>query len=112
MATGCTGSGTRARAIGSTPRRCGPPRRRPGGAGSLRYGRVVPELHEAERARSLIAAHALGRRIVDVDDHDVYVSRPHLPGDIASALVGRRLTTANRVGKTLWCETDGNGLVL
>jgi len=72
----------------------------------------VPELPEAERARSLIAAHALGRRIVDVDDHDAYVSRPHLPGEIASALVGRRLMSANRVGKTIWCETDLDGLVL
>jgi formamidopyrimidine-DNA glycosylase len=72
----------------------------------------MPELPEAERARSLIAAHALDRRIVAVDDHDAYVSRPHLPGDIASALVGRRLTAANRVGKTLWCETDAEGLVL
>jgi formamidopyrimidine-DNA glycosylase len=72
----------------------------------------VPELPEAERARSLIAAHGLGRVIVDVDDHDVYVSRPHVPGEIASALVGRRLVTANRVGKTLWCETDVEGLVL
>ena len=72
----------------------------------------MPELPEAERARSLIAAHALDRRIVGVDDHDVYVSRPHLPGEIASALLGRRLMSANRVGKTLWCETDVEGLVL
>lgn len=72
----------------------------------------MPELPEAERARSLIAAHAVGRRIVAVDDRDVYVSRPHPPGEIASALVGRRLTSANRVGKTLWCETDVDGLVL
>ena len=72
----------------------------------------MPELPEAERARSLIGAHALGRRIVAVDDHDSYVSRPHAPGEIASALIGRRLVTANRVGKTLWCETDVEGLVL
>jgi formamidopyrimidine-DNA glycosylase len=72
----------------------------------------VPELPEAERARSLVAAHALDRRIVGVDDHDLYVSRPHRPGEIASALMGRRLITANRVGKTLWCETDVEGLVL
>jgi formamidopyrimidine-DNA glycosylase len=72
----------------------------------------VPELPEAERARSLIATHALGRRIVGVDDHDVYVSRPYLPGEIASALLGRRLMSANRVGKTLWCATDEEGLVL
>jgi formamidopyrimidine-DNA glycosylase len=72
----------------------------------------VPELPEAERARSLLAAHALGRRIVGVDDGDAYVSRPHAPGEINAALLGRRLTSANRVGKTLWCETDADGLTL
>jgi formamidopyrimidine-DNA glycosylase len=73
---------------------------------------VVPELPEAERARSLIADHALGRRIVAVEDHDRYVSRPHPPGEIASALVGRRLVSAHRVGKALWCHTDGDGPAL
>jgi formamidopyrimidine-DNA glycosylase len=47
-----------------------------------------------------------------VEDGDSYVSRPHAPGEIASALVGRRLVTANRVGKTLWCQTDADGPVL
>ena len=69
----------------------------------------MPELPEAERARALIADRALGRRIVAVEDGDTYVSRPHAPGEIASALVGRRLTSANRIGKTLWLETDGEG---
>jgi formamidopyrimidine-DNA glycosylase len=72
----------------------------------------VPELPEAERARTLVAEHGLNRRIVAVDDHDAYVSRPHAPGEIASALVGRRLTSANRVGKTLSCDTDVAGLIL
>jgi formamidopyrimidine-DNA glycosylase len=72
----------------------------------------VPELPEAERARSLLAAHALDRRIVSVDDHDTYVSRPHPPGEIASALLGRHLVSANRIGKTLWCATDVEGVVL
>jgi formamidopyrimidine-DNA glycosylase len=69
----------------------------------------MPELPEAERARALIAERALGRRIVAVEDDDIYVSRPHAPGEIAAALVGRRLTSANRVGKSLWLETDGDG---
>jgi formamidopyrimidine-DNA glycosylase len=72
----------------------------------------MPELPEAERARNLIARHALGRRVVAVEDHDRYVSRPHAAGEIASALIGRRLTSAKRVGKTLWCETDDEGVVL
>ncbi|MDQ6774918.1 MAG: formamidopyrimidine-DNA glycosylase [Actinomycetota bacterium] len=69
----------------------------------------MPELPEAERARALIAERALGRLIVAVDDRDTYVSRPHAPGELSAALLGRRLTSANRIGKTLWLETDGGG---
>ena len=69
----------------------------------------MPELPEAERARALIAEHALGRPIVSVQDGDSYVARPHALGEIAAALTGRRLTSANRIGKTLWLETDGDG---
>ena len=57
----------------------------------------MPELPEAERARQQIER-ALGREIVAVDDTDVYVCRPHAPGEIASALIGRKLTKANRRG--------------
>jgi formamidopyrimidine-DNA glycosylase len=66
----------------------------------------MPELPEAERARRQIER-ALGREIVAVDDADTYVCRPHAPGEIASALTGRRLTKAHRRGKFLWAETDG-----
>jgi formamidopyrimidine-DNA glycosylase len=68
----------------------------------------LPELPEAERARQQIER-ALGREIVAVDDRDTYVSRPHAPGEIAEALVGRKLTAAHRRGKFLWVETDGGG---
>jgi formamidopyrimidine-DNA glycosylase len=67
----------------------------------------VPELPEVESARAVIEAHALGRKIVDVDDHDTYECRPHRPGDIRSALVGRKLTVANRRGKSMWVDTSG-----
>lgn len=67
----------------------------------------MPELPEVERARALIEARALGRRIVAVDDRDTYVCRPHPPGEIAAALEGRELTAAHRRGKTMWVETDG-----
>src|SRR5919206_2455705 len=67
----------------------------------------MPELPEVERARALIEQRALGRRIVEVDDADTYVCRPHQPGEIASALTGRELTAANRRGKSMWVETDG-----
>ena len=68
----------------------------------------MPELPEAERARRRIEE-ALGRRIAAVDDADTYVCRPHAPGEIAQALVGRALTVAHRRGKFLWVETDDGG---
>jgi len=58
---------------------------------------------------------ALKRRIVDVDDTDTYVCRPHTPGEIRAGLLGRELTAALRQGKSMWCETggpDGPGPVL
>jgi formamidopyrimidine-DNA glycosylase len=67
----------------------------------------VPELPEVEAARSLIADQALHRRIVDVDDSDSYVRRPHSPGELRNALMGRSLTAAHRRGKTMWLETSG-----
>jgi len=67
----------------------------------------MPELPEVERARALIAERALGRRIAEVDDSDTYVCRPHPPGELAAALTGRTLSTANRRGKSMWLETDG-----
>jgi formamidopyrimidine-DNA glycosylase len=66
----------------------------------------VPELPEAERARQQLDR-VLGREIVAVDDRDTYVCRPHAPGEMAAALVGRRLTATHRRGKFLWAETDG-----
>src|SRR5687767_7011172 len=72
----------------------------------------MPELPEVERARALIAERALGRRIAAVDDSDTYVCRPHQPGELAAALVGRTLVEANRRGKTMWIDTDDGGPVL
>jgi formamidopyrimidine-DNA glycosylase len=69
----------------------------------------VPELPEVETARSLIAGQALRRRIAGVDDADTFVCRPHSPGQLRDALVGRMLTSARRRGKTMWCETSGIG---
>ena len=37
----------------------------------------MPELPEVESARQVIERLALDRRIVDVDDSDTYVCRPH-----------------------------------
>ncbi len=69
----------------------------------------MPELPEVETARRLIADRALHRRIVAVDDADTFVCRPHSPGDLRDALVGRTLTAAKRRGKTMWVETSGVG---
>ena len=69
----------------------------------------MPELPEVETARSLIADTALRRRIVAVDDRDTFVCRPHSPGQLRDALVGRTLTAAHRRGKAMWCETSGAG---
>jgi formamidopyrimidine-DNA glycosylase len=72
----------------------------------------MPELPEVERARQTLES-ALGRRIVAVDDGDSYVCRPHMPGEIASALVGHTLASAHRRGKFMWLETeDGPALGL
>lgn len=72
----------------------------------------MPELPEVENARAVIARAALERRIVDVDDSDTFVSRPHLPGQLRSALTVRRLVAAHRQGKSMWCDTSDGGPVL
>jgi formamidopyrimidine-DNA glycosylase len=40
-----------------------------------------------------------------VDDTDTWECRPHAPGEIRAALLGRVLAAARRRGKSLWCET-------
>lgn len=69
----------------------------------------MPELPEVESARAAIERAGLGRRIVDVDDTDTYECRPHAPGEIRDALLGRSLTAAHRQGKFMWCDTSGVG---
>ena len=64
----------------------------------------MPELPEVESARAVIERGGLGRRIVDVDDSDSFVCRPHLPGEIRHALLGSELLTAMRRGKSMWCQ--------
>jgi len=72
----------------------------------------MPELPEVESARAVLERAALERRIVDVDDSDTFVTRPHVPGQLRSALLGRRLTAAHRQGKSMWCDTSAGGPVL
>ncbi len=70
---------------------------------------AVPELPEVESARAAIEKAALERKIADVDDQDSYECRPHAPGQIRDALVGRRLTSVHRRGKSMWCRTSAVG---
>ncbi len=72
----------------------------------------MPELPEVESARRVIERSALHRRIADVDDSDTYECRPHGPGEIRDAVLGRRLTAARRRGKFMWCETSEDGPLL
>src|SRR5262249_15426524 len=65
----------------------------------------MPELPEVESARAVIERNGLRRRIVDVDDSDSYVCRPHAPGEIRHALLGTELVTAMRRGKSMWGQT-------
>jgi formamidopyrimidine-DNA glycosylase len=69
----------------------------------------MPELPEVETARLVIGQAALDRVIADVDDTDTYECRPHKPGEIRAALLGRRLTAVHRRGKSVWCDTSGVG---
>lgn len=72
----------------------------------------MPELPEVESARLVIERAALHRHIVGVDDADTYECRPHRPGVIREALVGRALTAVHRRGKLMWCETSYDGPLL
>ncbi|MBB5833330.1 DNA-formamidopyrimidine glycosylase family protein [Kribbella italica] len=67
----------------------------------------MPELPEVEAARSVVEQHGLRRRIVEVDDSDSFVCRPHRPGEIRAALLGSTLVSAQRQGKSMWCESHG-----
>jgi len=69
-------------------------------------GECMPELPEAEKARLTLARLCLGRRIVDIEDDDEWVCRPHAPGEIYEALNGAQVTDVGRHGKFLWIDTD------
>ena len=67
----------------------------------------MPELPEVESARAVIERSALDRTIIEVDDTDTWECRPHVPGEIRDALLGRSLVRAHRRGKSMWVETSG-----
>jgi formamidopyrimidine-DNA glycosylase len=80
---------------------------------STNWGRRLPEILEAEKARELIEARALGREIAGVHAPDAwFLKRGLTPEGAAAALPGRRFTEARRRGKLLLLDTDGDGPTL
>lgn len=70
----------------------------------------MPELLEAEQARALIEATALGREIRLVEAPDAwYLKRGLTAATVRRVLPGRRLITARRRGKQLFLDTDDPG---
>ncbi|WP_139978399.1 Fpg/Nei family DNA glycosylase [Nocardioides litoris] len=69
----------------------------------------MPELPEVETARAALERSALHRTIADVDDTDTWVCRPHSPGEIREAIVGRQFSAAHRRGKSMWLSTSRDG---
>ncbi|MBF6618668.1 MAG: formamidopyrimidine-DNA glycosylase [Patulibacter sp.] len=66
----------------------------------------MPELPEVEAARALAERWTVGRTIVAADDADEWVCRPHPPGEIVTAIVGRRVESVERIGKSMWLVLD------
>ncbi|MFA4927015.1 MAG: DNA-formamidopyrimidine glycosylase family protein [Patulibacter sp.] len=66
----------------------------------------MPELPEVEAARALAERWTVGRTIVAADDADEWVCRPHPPGEIVTAIVGRRVESVERIGKSMWIVLD------
>lgn len=73
----------------------------------------MPEILEAEKARELIEAKALGREIAGVHAPDAWFLKRGLTPDAAeAALPGHRITSARRRGKLLLLDTDADGPTL
>ena len=73
----------------------------------------MPEILEAEKARELIEARALGREIATVHAPDAWFLKRGLTPDAAeAALPGHRFTDARRRGKLLLLDTDADGPTL
>jgi formamidopyrimidine-DNA glycosylase len=73
----------------------------------------MPEILEAELARSLIEQRALARVISAVDAPDAWYLKRGLTRRAAQrSLTGRTLLAARRRGKQLLCDTDRDGPVL
>jgi formamidopyrimidine-DNA glycosylase len=72
----------------------------------------MPELPEVETIRRQLAPLVQGRRIASMEILDPRWSRPLAPGELADALVGRRIESLGRRGKYLvWSLQDDVHLV-
>ncbi len=70
----------------------------------------MPEILEAETARTLIAERALGRAIETVHAPDAwFLKRGLTPDAVRAALPGHRFVAARRRGKQLLVDTDRDG---
>lgn len=73
----------------------------------------MPEILEAEEARALVHACALGRQISAVDAPDAwFLKRGLTPAGVKRALRNRDLVAARRRGKLLLVDTSDDGPVL
>lgn len=73
----------------------------------------MPEGLEAEAARRVLEARALGRRIAGVEAPDAwYLKRGLTAAALARALTGRHFTAARRRGKQLLLDTSRGGPVV
>jgi len=71
----------------------------------------VPELPEVEAYRRFFAEHAAGRTVWAVDVLDPAIVRNATPGEVGSALAGRRFEEPGRHGKWLVCPAQGPALL-
>lgn len=81
----------------------------------------MPELPEVEAARCLVERHCGGSRLKAVNDleagggprdgqfDEIVICEGVRAGDLAAALVGRKLANVRRKGKQLWFELGGTG---
>jgi formamidopyrimidine-DNA glycosylase len=72
----------------------------------------VPELPEVESVRRAIAPALEGRRLERVEIHDVRLTRPEDPDEVAAELTGERIERIDRRGKYLIVRFDSGRALL
>lgn len=73
----------------------------------------MPELPEVETVRRLLERTLVGHRIVGCEAvEDTIVFARQSAAEVESAMVGRKVISTGRRGKTFWLVTDGQALVM